>query len=187
MQLDEMYNVADSHTKSLFGNKIQINALPYNRDWLANQRLHEIALRHDAHCEYVKNSGGGHYHTEVIYDDFVITVSQVKTYREFVRPARFREKLIENYNLDLFEDVKSMVIEEKKKIYAVILHGPVSSSIQKPAFARLAIPNPLLNNYDLNICLYKYCGLDQPTMAKEPRVEQIAENNQPKLKSGTSN
>lgn len=159
-----------------------LNRLPtaYLRDWLTNQSLYNIAMNHeDVKVRMVPNSTGGHFHTEVETANSLITVSQVKHYKEFVREARYRQNLNKKYCPELFQ---TRIPEERDKVYLIIIHGVLSKENQIPGFARLVIPNHDNKQYDVNRCMYELTGQNSPYSLKDNIIEEIQEKNTPILK-----
>ncbi|WP_020404925.1 hypothetical protein [Gracilimonas tropica] len=184
-QLEEMYEAAID-LSSQYDSQIAKLAKPYNRDWLANQKLYETALMHDdCVANYVANSSGNHKHVEVRLDGAIITVSQVKYKNEFVRNAKFRQSLSQKYTPTFFDPNPSVSIGDED-IYVIILHGIISNENERPGFARIAVPNYENGRYDYNKSLYKICGLKEPIMIDEPVIEEIKNDNMPTLKKNIS-
>lgn len=180
-QLEEMYESALELT-SHYDREIAKLAAAYNRDWLANQKLYETSHRHDdVKAKYVKNRTGGHKHAEIILNGAIVTVSQVKHKDEFVRDAKFRQSLARKYSPTLFDPIPT-IDSIDSNIYAIILHGIISDDNERPAFARIVIPNYETGKYDYNESLFKICGLKEPTALDEPVIEQIKEENAPTIK-----
>jgi len=185
-QASDMYKEAHEHTKSKYNTIIGKSAESYDRHWLANERLYELALNYDDAKPEIKFNGKNSYYTRIEQENVVITISQVKTADTLVRGAKFRNNLASLYgqNLSLFEPKPIFRLPNSTdKLYIVVLHGAISSKENNLGFVNVAIPDDNLENYSYNRCLFELCGLKHPFKLNESNVERIQRTETVKLKS----
>lgn len=179
-QASSMYEQAEDLSSDKYDSKMVFNAYPLDRYLLANEVLYELALNYDDAEVKQKSNGYGNYHTEVRIHDILLTISQVKHSGELVRSSIFRQNFADRFNGTLFDPIPATPLHDEL-IYAIILHGPISSNIRTLGFLNIAIPDVGLTGYGFNQSLYNLCDLKQPFELESRQIEKQEQQEAPTI------
>lgn len=179
-QASAMYEQSEEISSDKYDSKMVLNAYPIDRYLLANEIFYELALNYDEARVRQKSNGYGNYHTEVVIHNVVLTISQVRHSGEMVRSSVFRQSFANRFNSTLFDPVPAIPLKDEI-IYAILLHGPISTTNRSLGFLNIAVPDEDLNGYGFNQSLYDLCGIKQPIELESTQLEKHEQTKTPSV------
>lgn len=143
------YEKAKSKCEELFSKEEAHDALPIVRRGFIEQDIRQVTARYDGVAATAElNSANNAYHTEIVADRTILTVSAVDGPEYMPREAKFRQGYAAEYQLHLPFDGHEDPPREPR-VYAILIHGPNPRQPSLPGFIHVIFPGP---SYPSRMC-----------------------------------
>lgn len=177
--LPGVYKTAHERTFDDHPSEQARDLFPHNLRCLVDEHLIGTATHFDRLEPANKlNSAKNSNHVEIWGPSVVLTASTVKSPRQFVRRANFREALASCNQLTLFPEFAPR--PAGNQVYGIIVHGYGDGRRDKVDFVCLGIPDDDYSAYVLVVDLLDYYAVDLYPEINKETIEDIAE---PKIKA----
>lgn len=155
---EQIYAVAERNTKANFETDIMYNAFGDDLSHKANEFLYLLGKNDNSATAKLTPNGTGYRYAKVEIDGIVFTINQVKSRKEMVRDAIFRNDFAERLNPSLFEPYPKL-IGSSTPLYVTITHGPISQSNRSLGFMNVGVVDNSYKKYIYFRDLFKFCSI----------------------------
>jgi len=123
--------------------------IPHLRRANVERDMRNLAQRHGLHGRAALNVIRNSFHTRIIMDDIVMTISATMSPNEKVRDAEFRKSYANDpqCHLPLFPEDPPTIDIRRDGLYVLLKHGPNCEDPAKLGFARIVFPTPDCSGY----------------------------------------